>query len=126
MYELVIILLIGIDQLIKNWALNVLRYKGAISVIENVFNLTYVENRGAAFGLFQKNQIIFILVALIASIVAILHLNSKKPNNIYSCCAYCINSRTLCSSFKKNKFKNMQNFNYAYYSRGFRKLNRQD
>ena len=33
MYELVIILLIGIDQLIKNWALNVLRYKGAISVI---------------------------------------------------------------------------------------------
>ena len=67
MYELVIILLIGIDQLIKNWALNVLRYKGAISVIENVFNLTYVENRGAAFGLFQNNQIIFIVVALIAS-----------------------------------------------------------
>ena len=53
MYELVIILLIGIDQLIKNWALNVLRYKGAISVIENVFNLTYVENRGAAFGYFK-------------------------------------------------------------------------
>ena len=78
MYELVIILLIGIDQLIKNWALNVLRYKGAISVIENVFNLTYVENRGAAFGLFQNNQIIFIVVALIASIVGLYALHSKK------------------------------------------------
>ena len=30
MYELIIILLIGIDQLIKNWALNVLRYKGLL------------------------------------------------------------------------------------------------
>ena len=76
MYELVIILLIGIDQLIKNWALNVLRYKGAISVIENVFNLTSVENRGAAFGLFQNNQIIFIVVALIASIVGLYALHS--------------------------------------------------
>ena len=75
MYELVIILLIGIDQLIKNWALNVLRYKGAISVIENVFNLTYVENRVASFGLVQNNLIIFIVVALIASIVALYALN---------------------------------------------------
>ena len=81
MYELVIILLIGIDQLIKNWALNVLRYKGAISVIENVFNLTYVENRGAAFGLFQNNQIIFIVVALVASIVGLYALHSKKINS---------------------------------------------
>ena len=81
MYELVIILLIGIDQLIKNWALNVLRYKGTISVIENVFNLTYVENRGAAFGLFQNNQIIFIVVALIASIVGLYALHSKKINS---------------------------------------------
>ena len=61
MYELMIILLIGIDQIVKNWALNELKYKGAITVIENVFNLTYVENRGAAFGLFENNQMIFIV-----------------------------------------------------------------
>ena len=66
MYELMIILLIGIDQIVKNWALNELKYKGAITVIENVFNLTYVENRGAAFGLFENNQMIFVVVALIA------------------------------------------------------------
>ena len=40
MYELVIILLIGIDQLIKNWALNVLRYKGvAVSLDKTVFTV---------------------------------------------------------------------------------------
>ena len=82
MYKLVIILLIGIDQLIKNWALNVLRYKGAISVIENVFNLTYVENRGAAFGMLQNNQTIFILVAAIASIFGLYYLHTKKVNNL--------------------------------------------
>lgn len=81
MYELVIILLIGIDQLIKRWALNVLEYKGTITIIKNVFNLTYVENRGAAFGLFQNNQIIFIVVALVASIVGLYALHSKKINS---------------------------------------------
>ncbi len=81
MYELVIILLIGIDQLIKNWALNELKYKGVITVIENVFNLTYVENRGAAFGLFQNNQIVFVVVALLASIAGLYILHSNKINS---------------------------------------------
>ena len=82
MYELMIILLIGIDQIVKNWALNELKYKGAITVIENVFNLTYVENRGAAFGMLQNNQTIFILVAAIASIFGLYYLHTKKVNNL--------------------------------------------
>ena len=78
MYELVIALLIALDQIIKGWALNFLQYKGSISVIDNVFNLTYVENRGAAFGLFQNNQWVFIAVALIASIIGLYFLHSNK------------------------------------------------
>ena len=81
MYELVIALLIALDQIIKRWALNDLQYKGSISVINDVFNLTYVENRGAAFGLFQNNQWVFIVVALIASIIGLYFLHSNK---IYS------------------------------------------
>ena len=57
MYELMIILLIGIDQIVKNWALNELKYKGAITVIENVFNLTYVENRGRKNEMSQVRDI---------------------------------------------------------------------
>ena len=78
MYELVIALLIALDQIIKRWALNDLQYKGSISVINDVFNLTYVENRGAAFGLFQNNQWVFIVVALIASIIGLYFLHSNK------------------------------------------------
>lgn len=78
MYELAIALLIALDQIIKGWALNDLQYKGSISVIKDVFNLTYVENRGAAFGLFQNNQWVFIVVALIASIIGLYFLHSNK------------------------------------------------
>ena len=78
MYELAIALLIALDQIIKRWALNDLQYKGSISVINDVFNLTYVENRGAAFGLFQNNQWVFIAVALIASIIGLYFLHSNK------------------------------------------------
>lgn len=80
LYELIIALLIGIDQISKLWALNSLKEIGSIPIIENVFHLTYVENRGAAFGMLQNNQIIFIIVALAASILGLYYLHNKKVN----------------------------------------------
>lgn len=80
LYELIIALLIGIDQVSKVWALNHLKDVGSISIIENIFHFTYVENRGAAFGLFPNNQIIFVVVALLASIFGLYYLH--KNNNI--------------------------------------------
>ena len=69
LYELIIVLLIGIDQISKVWALNYLKEMSSIPIIKNVFHLTYVENRGAAFGMLQNNQSIFIIVALTASVL---------------------------------------------------------
>ena len=79
-YMATIALLIGIDQLSKVWALNYLKEAGSIPVIENVFHLTYVEKRGAAFGMLQNNQWIFVIVALVASIVGIYYLYKRKIN----------------------------------------------
>ena len=80
LYELIIVLLIGIDQASKMWALNSLKEMGSIPIIENVFHLTYVENRGAAFGMLQNNQSIFIIVALAASVFGLYYLHTKKVN----------------------------------------------
>ncbi len=80
LYELIIVLLIGIDQASKIWALNSLKEMGSIPIIENVFHLTYVENRGAAFGMLQNNQSIFIIVALAASVFGLYYLHTKKVN----------------------------------------------
>lgn len=80
LYELIIVLLIGIDQVSKVWALSSLKEMSSIPIIKNVFHLTYVENRGAAFGMLQNNQIIFIIVALTASIFGLYYLHTKKVN----------------------------------------------
>lgn len=80
LYELIIVLLIGIDQLSKLWAVNSLKEIGSIPIIENVFHLTYVENRGAAFGMLQNNQMIFVVVALVASVYGLYYLHTKKVN----------------------------------------------
>ena len=49
-------LLVAADQLIKWWARSVLASAGSMVVIEGVLRLTYVENRGAAFGIFQGQR----------------------------------------------------------------------
>ena len=79
-YELIILLLVGIDQLSKILALKYLKNVENIPIIQNMFHLTYVENRGAAFGMFQNNQIIFVIVALIASIYGLYYLHKNKVN----------------------------------------------
>lgn len=81
-YELIIAILIGLDQLSKYWVLNYLQEIGSIPVIQNVFHLTYVENRGAAFGMFQNNQMIFVVVAIVASIFGLYYLHTKKMHLI--------------------------------------------
>lgn len=75
---LIIFTLLVIDQLSKLWALNYLKDVGSIPIIENIFHLTYVENRGAAFGMFQNNQFIFVVVALISSIYGLYYLSKNK------------------------------------------------
>ena len=82
MYEIIIAILIGLDQIIKYWALNFLKEVNSIPVINNIFSFTYVENRGAAFGMLQNNQSIFILVAAVASCFGLYYLHSKKVNNL--------------------------------------------
>ena len=79
-YILIILSLIGIDQFSKYLALKYLKGVSSIPIINDVFHLTYVENRGAAFGLFQNNQIIFVVVAMIACIVGLYYLYKKDLN----------------------------------------------
>ena len=45
--------LLLLDQVVKELAVHKLKGQAAISVIPNLFNLSYVENRGMAWGLLQ-------------------------------------------------------------------------
>ncbi len=60
-----IFLLTALDQWTKYLALTFLSGKPSIVLIPNVFELHYLENRGAAFGIFQDKQIFFIVLTII-------------------------------------------------------------
>jgi len=59
------LLLIIVDQVTKYFAYTRLQPVGSITVIEGVFDLTYLENRGAAFGLFQGARWFFVVITVL-------------------------------------------------------------
>lgn len=72
-------LLIFLDQLTKHFAVVYLKDKEPIKIIEGVFELNYLENRGAAFGLLQNQKFFFIFIAVIILMV-IFYVMIKTPN----------------------------------------------
>lgn len=56
---------IGLDQRTKLLALDHLRDKPAMVLWDGVFELLYIENRGAAFGMLQGKLLFFLLIAVV-------------------------------------------------------------
>lgn len=72
MYPVVITAVIVIlDQVIK-YFVSANLMTGEITVIKNFFYLTYVENYGIAFGMFQNKTLFFLITQSVISIVIVL------------------------------------------------------
>lgn len=65
--------LVGADQYTKLLAVKRIAYGSTIELVPNFFNLTYVKNYGAAFGLFQNQLAIFVVVAVVAISVIVVY-----------------------------------------------------
>ncbi len=64
--------MIALDQAVKWWAVHVLLPLGDIPLLEGIFHLTYIENRGSAFGLFLGQRMLFlILTPLVLAAIAL-------------------------------------------------------
>ena len=79
---LLILFLVLLDQGTKYLAIRYLKGTSGISLIDNVLNLRYLENRGMAFGLLQ-NKILFLVLTCIVFFVAIIYLFIKAPATVY-------------------------------------------
>lgn len=77
---IVAILTLIVDQISKILIERVLIVKNSITIIKNVFNLTLVYNKGAAWGLFSDNKILLIGITIISIFVIISFLKSFKNN----------------------------------------------
>ncbi len=62
MIWLIMLVIVVLDQVSKWWVLTSLKQIGTIKIIEGVFHLHYLENRGAAFGIFQDQRLFFLVV----------------------------------------------------------------
>lgn len=78
---LTFLLLVVLDQCTKRLAVAHLKDQEPMVIIENVFQLRYLENRGAAFGILQGQRIAFIVITLIV-IAAVFYCYWNIP---YTC-----------------------------------------
>ena len=67
-----------LDQYTKWLAVRHLKDQEPFSIIEGIFSLQYLENRGAAFGLMQGQRIIFFIGTAVVTLV-IIYFFTKLP-----------------------------------------------
>ena len=84
MLFLITILIIILDQVSKYAATKYLKGNNPYIIIKNFFQLYYVENSGAAFGILQNRKIFFVIMTsiVIVSIILFLVENSYNLNRL--------------------------------------------
>ena len=80
-YICLAVVIFGVDIATKFLAKSRLAGMTSIPLIEDVFHLTYVENRGAAFGILQGRLPFFIIVAVVAAAVVVWLLRTYKARH---------------------------------------------
>jgi len=112
---LIIAALIVIDQFTKAWAVYVLKDKAAIKLIDGVFELCYLENRGAAFGMLQNQKIYFVIIALLMCVVVcymLLKLPSHKKYFVLRACMVLIGAGAVGNLIDRLNYEYVVDFFY--------------
>lgn len=70
MLALILVLVtVFLDQLSKYFVVVYLKGQRPFTIIEGLLSLTYVENRGAAFGILQDRKLFFIVVTVVTLLI---------------------------------------------------------
>lgn len=74
LWAAIITVAIALDQYTKYLAVTLLKPIGTYPLWEGVFHFTYVENRGAAFGMLSDKRWVFMILSTIAVLGIIIYL----------------------------------------------------
>lgn len=80
-FFILVFVLLLLDQITKRLAIFYLKDEKAFSLINDILELTYVENRGAAFGMLQNKYILFYALTIIVLISLIIYVNRLVLNS---------------------------------------------
>ena len=87
MFFAIVFLAVYLDQITKWLAIIFLKGEESANVINNVLRFTYVENRGAAFGMFSDHRWVFLLVSSVAIIGITVYMIKWRPESKLACTA---------------------------------------
>ncbi len=80
-WTILVLGILALDQYTKYLAATKLINYHTIPLIKNVFHLTFVENRGAAFGILQGQKWLLIVVTSTIIIAMVYYIIKSKPNS---------------------------------------------
>lgn len=80
---IIVAFVIAVDQLTKYIAVKYLMPIGTYPIIKNFFYFTYVENRGAAFGILQNKTLFFVIITIIVGGILIYSMFKLPENTAY-------------------------------------------
>lgn len=86
---IIIIFCIAADQITKLLAESKLMGISTYPLIENIFHFTYVENRGAAFGMLSDHRWVFMLLSVVGIALVLVYLIVTKPKSWWARLALC-------------------------------------
>ncbi len=84
---IIIAALTVVDQVTKVLVLKFLEPVGSVDVIDGVLRFTYVENRGAAFGMLSDNRWVFMIISTLAIAALLVYLWKFRPDSRFACMA---------------------------------------
>lgn len=85
MTPFIVLFILSLDQLAKFFVVKNLQLNQSLPVIKNIFHLTLVHNRGAAFGILKNQALLFIFTSVVAIVLIYFNLkqNKKQPFSLY-------------------------------------------
>lgn len=75
--------LVGLDQLTKFWAVTSLKPIGSRTVISGFLDFTFVENRGAAFGILKGQRWFFIALTAVMAVAIVVAFYKLPRTRVY-------------------------------------------
>ena len=84
---IVIVAAVVVDQVSKILVIKYLKDIVSVELIPGVFRFTYVENRGAAFGMLSDNRWVFMIISTLAIGALIVYLWKFRPDSRLACLA---------------------------------------
>ncbi|PKK38689.1 Lipoprotein signal peptidase [Clostridiaceae bacterium JG1575] len=80
MHYILLLLGVVVDHLTKKWAINTLSHGATKDLIPGILDFSYLENRGAAFGIMQNQQALLIAISALVVAVLLVYLWKNKES----------------------------------------------